>query len=182
MPLSPPKPRARIALHQTSPDSVVQQYEVPRIKTISPLEREHPKLLVAAYCRVSTDMDCQKTSMEGQREFYEREITSNPDWSLAGIYLESGISGTKAETRPELQRLLSDCRKGLINLILTKSISRFARNTTDCLDMVRELTSLGVSIRFEKERIDTGKSEFLLTLLACFAENRVYLSGPAAYL
>ena len=147
MPLSPPKPRARIALYQTSPDSVVQQYEVPRIKTISPLEREHPQLLVAAYCRVSTDMDCQETSIEGQREFYEREITSNPDWTLAGIYLESGVSGTKAETRPELQRLLSDCRKGLINLVLTKSISRFSRNTTDCLEMVRELTFLGVSIR-----------------------------------
>ena len=151
------------------------------IKTISPLTTPQ-KLSVAAYCRVSTDMDCQKTSIEGQREFYEREITSNPDWSLAGIYLESGVSGTKAETRPELQRLLSDCRKGLVNLILTKSISRFARNTTECLEMVRELTSIGVDIRFEKERIYTGKSEFLLTLLACFAENRVYLSGPTAYL
>ncbi|MBQ8306134.1 MAG: recombinase family protein [Blautia sp.] len=143
-----------------------------------------PKLVnkpkVAAYCRVSTLLDSQETSIESQREHYEQEIRSNEEWELAGIYLETGVSGTKAEIRPELQRMIADCKAGKIDLILTKSISRFARNTSDCLEMVRTLTALGVNIRFEKEEIDTGtmESEFMLSILACLAEDESHsISG-----
>ena len=130
------------------------------------------KLRVAGYCRVSTGNLEQQSSILNQREHYEAYIRSNPDWEYAGVYWEADVSGTKAYNRPELQRLISDCRKGLIDLILTKSISRFSRSTTDCLELVRTLTALGVHIRFEKENINTGtmESEFLLTLFSSFAE------------
>ena len=138
------------------------------------------KQKVAAYCRVSTLLDSQETSIDAQREHYESEIKSNPEWEFAGVYLEAGVSGTKTEIRPELQRLIADCKEGKINLILTKSISRFSRNTSDCLEMVRTLTSLGVTIRFAKENIDTGtmESEFMLSILACLAEDESHsISG-----
>ena len=138
------------------------------------------RLKVAAYCRVSTLHDSQETSIKAQRLHFEQEIKSNPEWEFAGVYLEAGVSGTKTEIRPELQRLIADCKEGRINLILTKSISRFSRNTSDCLEMVRTLTALGVHIRFEKENIDTGtmESEFMLSILACLAENESHsISG-----
>ncbi|MBQ1492495.1 MAG: recombinase family protein, partial [Blautia sp.] len=151
-----------------------QPVTVPRrVQKVEAAPVEKKFLRVAGYCRVSTDFTEQETSIENQRDHYISYIQSNPDWDLVDIYWEQGVSGTKAETRPELQRLLADCRKGLIDLVITKSISRFSRNTTDCLDMVRNLSSLGVRIIFEKEGIDTGRmeSEFLLTLLSAFAEN-----------
>lgn len=131
------------------------------------------KIRTAAYCRVSTHLKTQESSMESQCRHYEEMIRANPDWDFVGIYMESGVSGTRAETRPELQRLLTDCRAGKIDLILTKSISRFSRNTTECLEMVRTLTGLGVNLFFEKENIHTATmdSELMLTLLACFAED-----------
>lgn len=134
--------------------------------------RQRKKQRIAAYCRVSTLMACQETSISGQVRHYRQKILENQDWELADIYLEVGVTGTRTERRPELQRLLRDCGAGKIDLILTKSISRFARNTADCLEMVRRLTALGVAIRFEKEALDTGdmESEFLLTVLACLAE------------
>lgn len=130
------------------------------------------RVKVAAYCRVSTLQESQESSIEGQYLHYEQLIKSDSDWEFAGIYLEVGVTGTKAEVRPELQRLMEDCKRGRVNLILTKSISRFSRNTADCLSMVRELTALGVNIFFEKEQIRTGsmESEFMLSILACFAE------------
>ena len=131
------------------------------------------KLKVAAYCRVSTLQESQEGSIYAQRRHYEQMIRANDEWELAGIYFEQGLSATKTESRPELQRMLADCRAGKINLILTKSISRFSRNTSDCIAMVRGLTALGVTIRFEKENIDTGtmESEFMLSLLSCIAES-----------
>lgn len=131
------------------------------------------KLRVAAYARVSTDLDSQETSIENQCDHYKSLIEANPAWELAGIYAESGVSGTKADTRPELQRLMRDCEAGAVDVIVTKSISRFARNTSECLSMARTLTSLGIRLIFEKENIDTEtmESEFLLTLLAAFAES-----------
>ena len=127
----------------------------------------------AAYCRVSTDNEDQEGSIEVQRDHFLSVITNSPDMDYVDIYFEQGVSGTKKETRPELQRLLTDCKRGKVNLVLTKSISRFARNTTDCLEMVRSLTALGVILIFEKENIDTRfmDSEFLLTILASLAEN-----------
>ena len=144
-----------------------------KVATIAAVVKEKERLRVAAYARVSTDLDSQETSIENQREHYKSFIASNPDWEMAGIYEESGVSGTKAESRPELMKLMKDCRAGEIDLVITKSISRFARNTSECLSMVRELTSLGIRLIFEKENIDTEtmESEFLLTLLAAFAES-----------
>ena len=144
-----------------------------KVAAIAAVVKEKEKLRVAAYARVSTDLDSQETSIENQREHYKSFIASNPDWEMAGIYEESGVSGTKADTRPELQKLLHDCEAGAVDVIVTKSISRFARNTSECLSMVRELTSLGIRLIFEKENIDTEtmESEFLLTLLAAFAES-----------
>ncbi len=130
------------------------------------------KIRVAGYCRVSTGNELQETSIDAQRKHYESYIRSNPDWEFAGIYWEVEVSGTKKDNRPELNRLIDDCRSGRVDLILTKSISRFSRNTTDCLEMVRTLTGFGVKILFEKENIHTGtmESELLLTLFSSFAE------------
>ncbi len=140
-----------------------------KIEAAKPAEK---KIRVAGYCRVSTGSEQQETSIDAQRKHYESYIRSNPDWEFAGIYWEAEVSGTKKENRPELSRLIADCKAGRVDLILTKSISRFARNTTDCLEMVRTLTGFGVKILFEKENIHTGtmESELLLTLFSSFAE------------
>lgn len=166
-----------------------RQTQRPQEETVMPapmqVERVAPlvstkKLRVCCYCRVSTLLENQESSIHGQREHYETLIKGNPEWEFAGVYLEAGVSGTKAEIRPELQRLIEDCKAGKIDLILTKSISRFARNTSDCLEMVRLLTSLGVAIHFEKEQIHTDDmhSEFMLSILACLAEDESHsISG-----
>ncbi len=135
-------------------------------------KRKKEKVKTAAYCRVSTLMESQESSISAQYRHFVDCISANPEWTLAGIYLEAGVSGTGVESRPELRRLMADCRAGKVDLILTKSIFRFARNTSDCLALVRELSSLGVNIRFEKEQIDTGTmgTEFFLSVLACLAE------------
>lgn len=151
--------------------TVIPQVQAPvKIAATTPVEVK--KLRVAGYCRVSTGTTQQETSIVAQREHYEAYIRSHPDWEFAGIYWEAAVSGTKKENRPELQRLIVACKAGTVDLILTKSISRFSRNTTDCLEMVRTLTALGVNILFEKENIHTGtmESEFLLTLFSTFAE------------
>ena len=134
---------------------------------------EKPKLRVAAYCRVSTGTDEQLESLETQIKHYESFIRGNPEWEYAGIYYDEGISGTKKEKRPELLRMIADCENGNIDFIVTKSISRFARNTTDCLELVRKLQNLGVFISFEKESINTGEmeSELMLSILSGLAEN-----------
>lgn len=130
------------------------------------------KLKVAAYCRVSTDYEEQQSSIQIQKEHFSSLAAKHPDWEFSGIYADI-VSGTKKEKRPELNRLLSDCAAGSINLVLTKSVSRFARNTTDLLEMVRSLTAIGTDIFFERENIDTRTmdSEFLLTILASLAED-----------
>ena len=113
------------------------------------------KKKVAAYCRVSTDQEEQLSSYENQVRYYTEIITRNPDYELVDIYADEGISGTNTKKRDDFNRMIEDCRAGKIDLIITKSISRFARNTLDCLNYVRELKELGVGIRFEKENIDT---------------------------
>ncbi len=154
------------------PDIVVQIPERKDPVKITGARIIQKKIRVAGYCRVSTGSEQQETSIDAQRKHYESYIRSNPDWEFAGIYWEAEVSGTKKENRPELMRLIADCREGRVDLILTKSISRFSRNTTDCLEMVRTLTGLGVKILFEKENIHTGtmESELLLTLFSSFAE------------
>ena len=126
-----------------------------KIDTIMPVS----KLRVAAYCRVSTASDEQKASLDTQKTHYETYIRSNPEWEYAGLYYDEGISGTSQNGRNGLLALIRDCEKRKIDLVLTKSISRFARNTTDCIEITRKLLRFGVRILFEKENIDTGSME-----------------------
>lgn len=130
------------------------------------------QIRVAAYCRVSTDMEEQQTSFEGQVRAYTEMINSRPNWILAGIYADEGITGTSADKRPEFLRMIADCEAGKIDFIITKSISRFARNTLECLTYVRHLQNIGINILFENNNIDTGTafSEMILTVLAAFAQ------------
>ena len=141
-----------------------------RIERISSPQR---KTRVAAYCRVSTDRDAQIISLENQKAHYETIISARSDWTCAGIYYDEGISGTSKETRPELLRLINDCMAGRIDLVITKSISRFARNTVDCLELVRLLIAHHVNIFFEKENLGTQESggELILSILASIAED-----------
>jgi len=147
--------------------------KVTKIKENKGLAAIKPKLRVAAYARVSTDSAEQLISLEAQKLHYESYIKANSNWEFAGIYYDEGISGTKKEKRKELLRLISDCENRKIDFIITKSISRFARNTMDCLEFVRKLTDLGVFIYFEKENINTQSmdSELMLTILSSLAEN-----------
>lgn len=126
---------------------------------------------VAAYARVSSDKDAAFHSLEAQTEYYEHYVASRPDWELVGIYSDNGISGTTIN-RPEFQRMLEDCRAGKIDLVVTKSVTRFARNTVILLETVRELKKLGVDCYFEKENMHSisPDGELLLTLLAMYAE------------
>ena len=102
-------------------------------------QEEKPKLRVAAYCRVSTDSDEQATSYEAQVEHYTEYIQKNPEWEFAGIFADDGITGTNTKKRTEFNRMIDACMAGEIDMIITKSISRFARNTLDCLKYIRQL-------------------------------------------
>ena len=126
----------------------------------------------AAYCRVSTDSDDQINSFTAQNNHYTEMITAHDRWELVDIYADEGITGTSAKKRKDFQRLLADCRKGRIDKILVKSISRFARNTTECLETIRELKFLGISIFFEEHDIDTKmvSSEMLTAVIASCAQ------------
>ncbi len=127
---------------------------------------------VCAYTRVSTDSEEQESSFELQCESYTKLIGSRADWEFAGLYADQGLSGTKAEHRPEFMRMIKDAKEGKINRILVKSMSRFARNTVDTLKYIRELKEIGVSIFFETQNIDTltPGGEMLITILAATAE------------
>lgn len=127
---------------------------------------------VAAYCRVSTDSDEQATSYEAQIEHYTDFIQQKPEWAFAGIYADDGISGTNTKKREEFNRMIEDCMAGKIDMIITKSISRFARNTLDCLKYIRQLKDKNISVFFEKENISTmdSKGEVLLTIMASLAQ------------
>ena len=131
-----------------------------------------PKLKVAAYCRVSTDSDEQATSYEAQVEHYTTFIQKNSEWEFAGIYADDGISGTNTKKREDFNRMIEDCNTGKIDMIITKSISRFARNTLDCLRYIRELKDKNIPVFFEKENINTmdSKGEVLLTIMASLAQ------------
>ena len=130
-------------------------------------KEEKPKLRVAAYCRVSTDSEEQASSYEVQVEHYTEYINKNENWTLVDIYADDGISGTNTKKRENFNRLIRDCKDGKIDMVITKSISQFARNTLDCLKYIRELKEKGVAVFFEKERINTleAKGEVLLTIM-----------------
>ncbi len=127
---------------------------------------------VAAYCRVSKDTDRLNGSFDNQVGYYTSLIEGNPEWEFAGVYSDHGVSGLRKERREGFKRLIEDCERGAIDVVLTKSISRFARNTVDLLETVRRLKALGVDVRFEREGISTlsAEGEVVLTLLAAFAQ------------
>ena len=151
----------------------------PRVITIPPkpelTNRNAVKrqLRVAAYCRVSTDDEEQLTSYEAQRNYYTDKIMANPEWTMAGLFADVGITGTYAQKRPEFLRLIRKCRQKKIDMILTKSISRFARNTVDSLHYIRALKELGIAVVFEEQNINTldSESEMLITMLSAFAQS-----------
>ena len=133
---------------------------------------EKKNLRVAAYCRVSTDCEEQLTSYETQIEFYTKMINDTPNWKLVRIFADEGLSATSTAKRAEFLEMMEMCKKGKIDLIITKSASRFARNTLDTLECVRLLKSIGVTVIFEKEHINTSEmnSELILQLYAMFAQ------------
>ena len=140
-----------------------------KVKTELP---KPPRLLnVAAYARVSVDKDSMLHSLSAQVSYYNDLIQKNPGWRYVGVYADKALTGTKAE-RPEFQRLLTDCRAGLIDMVITKSISRFARNTVTLLETVRELKVMGVDVYFEEQNIHSmsGDGELMLTILASYAQ------------
>lgn len=144
-----------------------------RIITIDPtIKSEHVVLRVAAYARVSTGSEEQLNSYAAQNRYYTDLITAHQDWKLVDIYADEGISGTSTDKRQDFQRMMTDCRRGLIDRILTKSIARFARNAKDCLEAIRELKSIGVSVYFEKEKLDTAimSSEMITAIMASLAQ------------
>ena len=143
----------------------------PYIEHIPATLRPVKTVRVATYARVSADKDEAFHSLEAQTEYYETYIARHPDWELVDIYSDNGISGTVVD-RPEFQRMLMDCRAGKIDLVVTKSVTRFARNTVILLGTIRELKSLGIDCYFEKENMHSisPDGELLLTLLAMYAE------------
>lgn len=130
------------------------------------------QLRVAAYCRVSTEEEEQQSSYEAQCSYYTDKIMENPEWTMAGIFADEGISGTSTKKRENFNRMIRKCRQKKIDLILTKSISRFARNTVDCLKYIRALRELGIGVCFEKENINTLEmdTELMLTFMGAFAQ------------
>ena len=146
---------------------------IPATKTQGAIHSTHDgKKRVAAYCRVSTDSEEQLNSYEAQKSYYTQKIADSPDWEMAGIYADEGISGTSMKKRTEFKKMITACKRGRIDLIITKSLSRFARNTVDCLETVRLLKANGIGVYFEKENINTltESSEFLITLFSGFAQ------------
>ena len=130
------------------------------------------KLKVAAYCRVSTDSDEQANSYDAQIKYYTELIENNPEWELAGIFADEGISGTNTKKRDEFNRMIEECKAGNIDMVLTKSISRFARNTLDCLKYIRMLKEKDIAVYFQKENINTldAKGEVMITIMASLAQ------------
>ena len=130
---------------------------------------------VAAYARISSDKDAQLHSLSAQVSYYNSYIGSREDWEFAGAYADEALTGTK-DNRPEFQRMLTDCRDGKIDMIITKSITRFARNTVTLLATIRELRDLGIDVYFEKENIHTlsADGELMITLLAAYAQEESY--------
>ncbi len=134
--------------------------------------RSNGKLRVAAYCRVSTDEEEQLNSYESQIAYYTEAISKNPSWTFAGVYADEGITGTVTSKRKDFLRLMRDCEKGKIDMVLTKSISRFARNTVDSLSWVRKLRAMNIGVYFEEQAIDSLKAEneMLIGLFSVIAQ------------
>lgn len=145
---------------------------MPQVQVIQPIQQQPKRLRVAAYARVSSDSTDQLNSLSVQVDYYTHLIQENPNWDFAGIYADEGITGTSTKHREQFNRLLDDCRAGLIDRVLVKSASRFARNTADALASVREMKSLGVTVVFEKEGFDTetANGEMILSMICAAAQ------------
>lgn len=143
-----------------------------------PVRAEGRHMRVAAYCRVSTENEEQTSSFELQKNYFTEYITNQPNWELVDIYADEGISGTQMHRREGLMRLLADCKAGLIDIIITKSIARFARNTAECLTMIDMLRKLKppVEVIFEADHISTmsGNDSLILSIMAALAETESY--------
>ena len=153
---------------QTAPNVKI----IPAVIKPSESTNKYKQLRVAAYCRVSTEHEEQQNSYNVQIAYYTDLINRKKEWTLAGIFADEGISGTQAKKRPEFLKMIRMCKKQKIYLVITKSISRFARNTVDCLEYVRQLKDLGIGVLFEKENINTltMTSEFMIALYGSFAQ------------
>ncbi len=147
---------------------------MPRITEVqkAKVSQLKPKLRVAAYARVSMETEMLHHSIAAQVSYYSSLIQRNPEWTYVGVYADEGITGTSTKQRDEFNRMIADCEAHKIDMILAKSISRFARDTVDCLNTTRHLKTLGISVYFEREKINTmtADGELLLTLLASFAQ------------
>ena len=155
-------------MNDTAPNVIV----IPA-KVETPQEQEKKRhLRVAAYCRVSTDSEEQLSSYENQLAYYTEKIMKEPGWTMAGVFADEGITGTSTCKRKEFLRMIRQCRQGKIDMILAKSVSRFARNTVDTLNFTRELRGLGIPVIFEEQNINSiyPESEFLITLHGAFAQ------------
>lgn len=141
------------------------------INKVNTVKKLPKKLRVCAYARVSTGKDAMLDSLANQVSYYSKYIQSKKEWLYVGVYSDEAISGTKA-TRPGFQKMINDAKNGKIDLIITKSISRFARNTVTLLETVRELKAIGVGVYFEEQRIQTisKEGELMLTILASYAQ------------
>ena len=130
---------------------------------------------VAAYCRVSTDSEDQLHSYRSQVDYYTNMITNEKDWMMAGVYADEGITGTQVTKREQFQKMIKDCMNGQIDMVITKSISRFARNTLDTLKYVRQLKEKNIAVYFEDEKINTLSmdGELLLVVLSSVAQQEV---------
>lgn len=148
---------------------------IPASESLSLKGHRNRQLRVASYSRVSTDFEEQLTSFHAQKAYYTDLILRTPEWTLAGTYADEGISGASAEKRPDFMKMIRHCKKGKIDIIITKSISRFARNTLDSIGYVRKLKAMGVGVLFEKENINTleENSEVVLTILASLAQEEL---------
>ena len=150
-----------------------------KVTVIEPTQKneviEESSLRVCAYCRVSSMHEEQQNSFSAQVTHYTQYINQNPNWHFVGIYADEGISGTSKEKRTDFMRLINDCECGLIDLVITKSISRFARNTADCIEVVRKLKEMGIGVFFEKENINTlsEESELVLSILSSIAQEEM---------
>lgn len=147
---------------------------IPEVKTVGtqkPAEKKQ-KVRVAAYCRVSTESEEQESSYETQVAHYTSYINGNPEWEMVEVYADNGLSGTRTAKREAFNRMIADCEAGHIDMIITKSISHFARNTVGCLKYTRKRKELNIAVFFEKENINTldAKGEVLMTIMAALAQ------------
>ena len=147
--------------------------KITRIESSIPIIKRRKK--VAAYARVSTSAERLKHSLSAQISYYSAMIQANTEWEFVRVYADEYISGTGTAKRTEFQNMIKDCEEGKIDIILTKSISRFARNTIDLLENIRRLKDLGIAVIFEKENINSmsGDGELMLTILASYAQEEV---------